>query len=99
MSRPVLLESKELTAWLATHPSWRCENDRLVATFVITFNHGLEVLLMVRDNIDEFDHHPRVTLEYRALTIELWTHDRGGITDLDLRIAELIGRAVDVVSK
>jgi 4a-hydroxytetrahydrobiopterin dehydratase len=34
------------------------------------------------------DHHPLVTLGYRRVRFELWTHDQGGVTQLDLDYAE-----------
>ena len=98
MSRPARLEDAVVADWVGAHQHWRVEENRLIGRFAISYNHGLEVLMMVRDNVDEYDHHPRVTLEYRSLTIELWTHDRDGITELDTRLAELFSRAVEVVS-
>jgi 4a-hydroxytetrahydrobiopterin dehydratase len=36
------------------------------------------------DLAEALDHHPLITLGYRTVRLELWTHDRGGITQLDL---------------
>jgi len=33
---------------------------------------------------ERLDHHPVATVGYRELRLELWTHDRNGITQLDL---------------
>jgi 4a-hydroxytetrahydrobiopterin dehydratase len=36
------------------------------------------------------DHHPDVDIRYTKITIMLSTHDAGGITQTDLRLAEKI---------
>jgi pterin-4a-carbinolamine dehydratase len=44
------------------------------------------------------DHHATLTLGYDTLRVELWTHDRGAITELDVRFAtafdELVARVI-----
>ena len=41
---------------------------------------------------DEMDHHPTITLEYGGLTLKIHTHDKGGITLLDLVYAARLER-------
>ena len=36
------------------------------------------------------DHHPDIDVRWRTLHLALTTHDRGGITDLDLELAATI---------
>jgi 4a-hydroxytetrahydrobiopterin dehydratase len=36
------------------------------------------------------NHHPDIDVRYTKITIMLSTHDAGGITDSDLRLAEKI---------
>jgi 4a-hydroxytetrahydrobiopterin dehydratase len=36
---------------------------------------------------DEIDHHPIMTIGFNSLRIEMWTHDKGGITELDFQLA------------
>jgi 4a-hydroxytetrahydrobiopterin dehydratase len=40
------------------------------------------------------DHHPDIDIRYTKITTTLSTHDAGGITQSDLRLAERIDRAV-----
>jgi 4a-hydroxytetrahydrobiopterin dehydratase len=39
---------------------------------------------------EKLDHHPIITIGYRHLRFELWTHDRGGLTHLDLDYANIL---------
>ncbi|MFB6208454.1 MAG: 4a-hydroxytetrahydrobiopterin dehydratase [Candidatus Nanohaloarchaea archaeon] len=41
-------------------------------------------------------HHPDVRVEYGAVSIDLWSHDAGGITERDFEMAEKIE---DIVSE
>ncbi len=99
MNRPARLSDDELHSWLASHTDWTLQDNHLLARFALSYDKGLEVLNMVRDNIAESDHHPRATLEFRSLTVELWTHDRDGVTELDTTLAVLFSRAVQSVKR
>jgi len=44
---------------------------------------------------EELGHHPIVTIGYRHLRFEVWTHDRDGLTELDLRYAQGLDDLVD----
>jgi 4a-hydroxytetrahydrobiopterin dehydratase len=44
---------------------------------------------------ERLDHHPIVTFEYRRLRFEVWTHDRDGLTQLDLDYAEGLDELLD----
>src|SRR5258706_3931940 len=41
---------------------------------------------------DQLDHHPTIVLEYAGLTLKIHTHDKGGITLLDLVYAARLQR-------
>jgi 4a-hydroxytetrahydrobiopterin dehydratase len=38
------------------------------------------------------DHHPEVTINYNRTTFSLSTHDQGGITEKDFKLADAIER-------
>jgi 4a-hydroxytetrahydrobiopterin dehydratase len=42
---------------------------------------------------DASDHHPDIDIRYTKITCTLSTHDAGGITDADLKLAEEIEKA------
>ena len=41
---------------------------------------------------DRLNHHPLWTNEYNRLEIILFTHDKGSITELDFKLAEIIDK-------
>jgi 4a-hydroxytetrahydrobiopterin dehydratase len=94
VTRPPRLGDDAVRAWLADHPSWSLEGGHLVRRDELAFDDSVAVLIDLRPTIATLDHHPIATLEYRQFTIELWTHDRGGITELDLSLAEAVDAAL-----
>jgi len=45
-----------------------------------------------RDPADEQNHHPDVAIHWNVVTLTLWTHASGGITERDFRLANAIER-------
>jgi pterin-4a-carbinolamine dehydratase len=79
VSRPPLLDQGEVDEWLAKHSSWRMEDGHLVREIVTTdYPSSVRLLGAQIDLAETLDHHP----------IELWTHDRDGLTRLDLDYAQ-----------
>jgi 4a-hydroxytetrahydrobiopterin dehydratase len=89
VSRPALLDQAVVDEWLAKHPSWRIDEGHLVRE-IVTRDYPSSVRLLGAqiDLAETLDHHPIVTLGYRTLRFELWTHDRDGLTRLDLDYAQ-----------
>ena len=89
MSRPERLEHDALEAWLVEHPSWSLENAHLVRTFATRDDQSALAIVVAQAGLaTSLDHHPVVTLGYRSVHFELWTHDRDAITRLDLEFAQ-----------
>jgi len=75
---------------------WTEKNDKLVKTF--EFNNFVEAfgfMTKVAIIAEKMDHHPNWSNVYNKVSIELNTHDAGGIvTDKDRELA----KAIDAIS-
>ena len=89
MTRPDLLDGAALHEWLASHDGWRVSDGYLVREVRMTDYRATARLFEAQvDTAESLDHHPVVTIGYRSVRVELWTHDRGGVTRLDTDYAE-----------
>jgi 4a-hydroxytetrahydrobiopterin dehydratase len=97
VSRPALLDDTVVAEWLTAHPTWR----RNVAGHLERSIHvdryatAVAVIATQIDLAEELDHQPLVTLGWLDVHFELWTHDRDGLTALDLAYAERFDGLVD----
>ncbi|WP_316932260.1 4a-hydroxytetrahydrobiopterin dehydratase [Nocardioides marmotae] len=73
---------------------WRVMFDQLHARFATgDFATGLRLVAAIGEAAEEMDHHPDVDLTYGAVVVRLWSHDVGGVTMRDVRLARVIGDA------
>ncbi|MGZ4447774.1 MAG: 4a-hydroxytetrahydrobiopterin dehydratase [Nocardioides sp.] len=54
------------------------------------FATGLRLLGAIGEAAEEMDHHPDLDLRYAQLHVRLWSHDTGGVTERDVRLARRI---------
>jgi 4a-hydroxytetrahydrobiopterin dehydratase len=54
------------------------------------FADGIRFVDRLARAADDMNHHPDIDVRYTKVTIMLSTHDAGGITESDLRLAEKI---------
>jgi len=70
---------------------WNEINNTITKTF--EFNSYLDGIDFVNEvaNLAELEnHHPDINIGYCKVTISLTTHDSGGLTDKDYKLAKLI---------
>jgi 4a-hydroxytetrahydrobiopterin dehydratase len=77
-------------------PSWRVTADgrRITRGWrVKDFAEGLDFFRRVGDLAEDEGHHPDLHLtNYRDVTVELWTHAAGGLTENDFILAAKIDK-------
>jgi 4a-hydroxytetrahydrobiopterin dehydratase len=81
----------------ATHPAWTSEpaSDAITRHFKFkTFSEAWAFMSRVALLAEQQDHHPEWSNVYNKVTITLTTHDAGGLTTRDLRMAS----AIDAIS-
>jgi 4a-hydroxytetrahydrobiopterin dehydratase len=89
VTRPSRLEHDVVNRWLELHPLWILEDGHLIGDVHTKDYPGAVALLQAQVPLAQgLDHHPTATVSYRELRLDLWTHDREGLTQLDLDYAE-----------
>ena len=90
-SRPRPLPEAVIREKLEALPSWTREGRCLARDIVFPgFTDAVRFIGIVADHAERIDHHPDILLSYRRMTIRLSSHDAGGVTDRDFRLAGLI---------
>ena len=93
MARPTKLDRPEVDTWLAAHPGWERTSERdadaLVRTFKLAdFGAALGFAVRLGMIAEKKDHHPDILIGWGKARVLWTTHDAGGITRLDLDLAE-----------
>lgn len=86
-----ILTVDELAAAIAALDGWAA--DGLTIKKITKFNNfaeALEFVNQVGQLAEAADHHPDITFGWGHAEIVLTTHDRGGVTDVDLGLASKI---------
>lgn len=92
-----LLTEDEVTTALATLDSWTWAggSSGLVRTAKLpTFLTAIAVVDRVAVVAEQMDHHPDIDIRWRTLTFTCATHSKGGVTDLDIRLATQIDEII-----
>ena len=85
------LTDAEVLKLLTQLPLWRCENGRLHREIASgNFAKGVQWITRIAEVAEELNHHPDIVLTYTRVTVEIYTHDVGGITEFDFELARRI---------
>jgi len=91
-----LIEKNQLDSFIEKNPSWIIENKTLkkefkFENFIEAFGFMSKVALLS----EKIDHHPDWQNIYNKVKINLTTHDKGGITTNDIKLAEAIDKLIN----
>ena len=87
---PNLLTSEARNEALAELTGWRDVEgrDAITKTFVFSdFNQAFGFMTRVACLAEKMDHHPEWFNVYKTVDVTLSTHDAGGVTELDVKLA------------
>jgi 4a-hydroxytetrahydrobiopterin dehydratase len=89
------LSDLEIQRALGRLTGWSRRGDVLVKTYTFgSFSDGISFVNRVAKTAEAMNHHPDIDIRYTKITCTLSTHDAGGITDTDLKLAQEIEKTV-----
>ena len=91
-----LIEKNQLDSFIEKNPSWTIDNKMIkkefkFENFIEAFGFMSKVALLS----EKIDHHPDWQNIYNKVKINLTTHDKGGITTNDIKLAEAIDKLIN----
>ncbi len=89
-----LLES-DIEEELKKLTGWSVKNDKLHKEFQFdNFNQAFGFMTRAAMEIEKMNHHPEWFNVYNKITVDLTTHDAGGITNNDVNLARILNSLV-----
>ena len=89
------LDGEARTAALAELPQWSLVDgrDAIARTFTFrNFNQAFGFMSRVALRAEKMNHHPEWFNVYNRVEVTLSTHDAGGLTELDIKLARFMDR-------
>lgn len=89
---PALLDDTQIADRLAAlHPGWAGSTERLARSIEFAdFPTAVEFVNRLAPRCEELNHHPDLAVRWRWVEVQLSTHSAGGVTDLDMQLAEIV---------
>jgi 4a-hydroxytetrahydrobiopterin dehydratase len=73
------------------HPDWSGTTAALARSIEFAdFTTAVDFINRIAPRCEELDHHPDLALRWRWVDVELSTHSAGGVTELDMTLAEIV---------
>ena len=89
------LSESSIEEKLKNLPGWSIKKDKLHKEFQFNdFNQAFGFMTRAAMEIEKMNHHPEWFNVYNRITVELTTHDAGGITKNDVNLARILNSLV-----
>lgn len=87
------LSENEIKDEMAKLKGWKIVDGKLNRTFEFAdFNEAFGFMTRVAMEVEKLNHHPEWFNVYNRVKIELVTHDVGGLSNFDFKLAHVINR-------
>ena len=84
-----LIPDPQVDTFISEHPEWSRVDKELTRTFVFkNFSESMGFIVRVGIEAEKVDHHPDIDIRWNKVTLTLSTHSEGGLTSLDLNLAD-----------
>ena len=89
------LSTEKISEELKNLPGWIIKEEKLHRDFEFEdFNHAFGFMTRAAMHIEKMNHHPEWFNVYNKITVDLMTHDVGGITQNDIELAKILNSLV-----
>jgi 4a-hydroxytetrahydrobiopterin dehydratase len=87
------LSPDQITQNLKQLPGWEQKGEAIAKKYKFkAFMDGIRCIDRIAEVAENMDHHPDIAINYTRITFTLSTHDQGGVTAKDFKLAEAIER-------
>jgi 4a-hydroxytetrahydrobiopterin dehydratase len=88
-----VLTDSEIQKALGSLPGWQRNGIAIQRIFEFPdFKAAMQFVNKVADAAEQANHHPDIDIRYNKVTMALVSHDSGGVTPRDVRMAERINQ-------
>jgi 4a-hydroxytetrahydrobiopterin dehydratase len=92
-----LLSEQDIEKKLLHFPDWEYYDNAIHAEFEFeNFKDCFSAMSRIAFECEALNHHPNCSNIYNVLTISLSTHDAGGVSNRDFKLAEAIENIVEL---
>ncbi|RYC51720.1 4a-hydroxytetrahydrobiopterin dehydratase [Flagellimonas olearia] len=85
------LEPSEIEERLAQLQGWEFVDNFIIKSFTFKdFKEAFSAMTRIAFECEKMNHHPNWENVYNTLVIKLSTHDAGGVTEKDFKLAQTI---------
>ncbi len=89
------LSIKEIHDRLNELNGWEMHGHEIVKDFEFkNFKEAMAFARQVGEEAERENHHPEININYTKVTLRLTTHDAGGLTYKDFKLAKIIEQMV-----
>jgi len=87
----IRLSPEKISEELKNLSGWSIKDEKLHRDFEFeSFNQAFGFMTRAAMEIEKMNHHPEWFNVYNRLTVDLMTHDAGGITQNDVELAKIL---------
>ncbi|MBT9311102.1 4a-hydroxytetrahydrobiopterin dehydratase [Leptothoe kymatousa] len=87
------LSDGEIQLRMQQLPGWTTDGKSLFHTRTFEdFVAAVEFVNSLVDPAETLAHHPDITINYNQVSLEVTTHDAGGLTELDFELATIVSQ-------
>jgi 4a-hydroxytetrahydrobiopterin dehydratase len=88
-----VLTDTEVQQALTSLSGWQKKGEAIQRVFRFPdFKAAMQFVNKVADAAEKANHHPDIDIRYNTITMALVSHDAGGVTQRDVRMAETINK-------